>query len=344
MAAYWKIGLRHERDAREQDNDIQNYTYAGPKGIAPFGGGAVQTGGRALRAVSVHHGPGLRREPRSRAAAGPLDAARARAQFAGGRESSTGCYRNVSPGLPLVAEPWRRLQVRASCNVSLTRPAVANLLPPPNVNEDTRLVTTGNPDLRPYPSNNFEFAVQKSFEPVGLFEVSTFLKEIFHYTWTIDTVVPGGADHGFEGPFAGFTLRRMANTGGARIRGFEVGDQQPYSFLPGFWRGFGSFADFSSTQAEGDYGSTTSQRQLASARGLLTRGSRTSAPARNSACSATGTAGAIAAARVSLRFIATLASSSTVRRSTASARGSSSTSTSCTLRTSSTRPSSAKAA
>jgi hypothetical protein len=110
--------------------------------------------------------------------------------------------------------------------------------------------------------------------------VSTFLKEIFHYTWTIDTVVPGGADHGFEGPFAGFTLRRMANTGGARIRGFEVGDQQPYSFLPGFWRGFGSFANFSSTQAEGDYGNTTYQRQLASARGAPTRGSRTSALAR----------------------------------------------------------------
>jgi outer membrane receptor protein involved in Fe transport len=60
-----------------------------------------------------------------------------------------------------VAEPWRRLQVRASYDVSLTRPAVANRLPTTNVNEDTRLVTTGNPDPRPYPSNNFEFAVQK---------------------------------------------------------------------------------------------------------------------------------------------------------------------------------------
>jgi outer membrane receptor protein involved in Fe transport len=51
--------------------------------------------------------------------------------------------------------------VCASYDVALTRPAVANLLPTPNVNEDTRLVTTGNPDLRPYPSTNFEFASQK---------------------------------------------------------------------------------------------------------------------------------------------------------------------------------------
>lgn len=343
IPAYWKVGLRHERDTREQGNDIQNYTYTGPKGIAPFVGAqfkqaaghygpfpfitAPGSGGdhdlalrpdlwtqtaadayssvtsslqgdaafqetinaaygmggftlgplRVLGGVRVetteNEGTAYRR--RTSAAAGTTsitslppaqNAARALAQFAGGQETSSGRYQNVFPGLHLVAEPWRRLQVRASYNVSITRPAVASLLPTTNVNEDTRLVTTGNPDLRPYTSNNFEFAVQKYFEPVGLFEVSTFLKEISNYTRSIDTVVPGGPDNGFEGQFAGFTLRRNENTGSARIRGFEVSYQQQYSFLPGFWRGFGSFANFSYTQAEGDFGGTTFQRQLANQR------------------------------------------------------------------------------
>jgi outer membrane receptor protein involved in Fe transport len=132
--------------------------------------------------------------------------------------------------------------VRASYNLSITRPAVGSLLPTTNVNEDTRIITTGNPQLRPYTSDNFEVAVQRYFEPIGLLEVSAFLKEISNYTRTIDGVVPEGADNGFEGQFTGFTLRRQQNTGGARIRGVEVSYQQQYTFLPGPWRGLGSFA------------------------------------------------------------------------------------------------------
>jgi hypothetical protein len=343
VPAYWKVGLRHELDWRSQETDLQNYTYAGPRGITPFVGaffsqaaghygpfpfvlapgsggerdlalrpdlwtqtaadaynsvtsslqgdakfqetvdaayamGGFTLGGlRVLGGVRVerttNEGTAYRR--RTSAAAGTTsvtslppaqNAARALAQFAGGRETSGGEYANVFPGLHFVAEPWRRLQVRASYNVSITRPAVASLLPTQNVNEDTRLVTAGNPDLRPYTSNNFEFAVQRYFEPVGLFEVSAFLKEITNYTRAIDTVVPAGADNGFEGQFAGFTLRRTLNTGSARIRGFEVSYQQQYTFLPGFLRGFGSFANFSYTQAEGDFGGTTYQRQLANQR------------------------------------------------------------------------------
>lgn len=343
VPAYWKVGARRELDRREQDTDLENYTYTGPRGIAPFLGAqfkqaaghygpfpfllapgaggpndittrpelwtqtaadaynsvtsslqgdarfeetvdsAYAMGGITLGAVRLLGGVRVERTEnegtsyrrRTSAAAGTTsitslppaqNAARARAQFAAGQFTSTGDYVNIFPGIHVVAEPWRRLQLRASYNVSITRPAVGSLLPTANVNEDTRLVTAGNPDLRPYTSDNFEVAVQKYFEPVGLFEMSAFLKEISNYTRSIDTVVPGGTDNGFEGQFAGYTLRQVQNTGSARIRGFEVSYQQQYTFLPGFWRGFGTFANFSYTQAEGDFGTTTFQRQLANQR------------------------------------------------------------------------------
>jgi TonB-dependent receptor len=194
------------------------------------------------------------------------NAARALAQFAAGRETSGGDYVNVFPGVHFTAEPWRRLQFRASYHASITRPPVASLLPTTNVNDDTRLITAGNPDLRPYTADNFEVAVQRYFEPVGLLEVSAFLKEISNYTRSFDTVVAAGADNGFEGQFVGYTFRQTRNVGAARIRGIELGWQQQFTFLPGPWRGLGAFANFTYTQAEGSFGGTTFQRRLANQR------------------------------------------------------------------------------
>ena len=343
IPAYWKVGARHELDRREQDTNLENYTFTGPRGITPFlgaqfkqgaghygpfpfvlapgAGGSrdlaerpdlwTQTAADAYNSVTsslsgdarfaevidsayamggltlgkVRLLGGVRAEQtentgtayrrRTSAAGGTTslttlppaqNAARARSQFALGQFTTTGNYVNVFPGLHVVAEPWSRLQLRASYHASITRPAVGSLLPTTNVNEETRIITAGNPDLRPYTADNFEVAVQKYFEPVGLFEVSVFLKEITNYSRSIDTALMGGADNGFEGQFTGYTLRQVQNTGSARIRGFEVSYQQQYTFLPSFWRGFGSFANFSYTQAEGDFGTTTFQRQLANQR------------------------------------------------------------------------------
>ncbi len=343
VPAYLKFGARLEEDRREQDTDLQNYTYAGPRGIGPFlgvqflqaagnygpypfllapGSGGerdlaarpelwTQTAADAYNSVTstlqgdarfrerveagygmggfragwlrvagglrvertANEGTAYRRK--TSAAAGTTsvtslppaqNAARALAQFAGGRETSGGDYVNVFPGVHFTAEPWRRVQFRASYHSSITRPPVASLLPTTNVNDDTRLITAGNPDLRPYTADNFEVAVQRYFEPVGLLEASAFLKEISNYTRSFDTVVAAGADNGFEGQFAGYTFRQTRNVGAARIRGIELGWQQQFTFLPGPWRGLGAFANFTYTQAEGSFGGTTYQRRLANQR------------------------------------------------------------------------------
>ena len=175
-------------------------------------------------------------------------------------------YVDVFPGIHFVYEPARQIQVRASYNRSISRPPIGSVLPNNTVNEDSRVVTAGNPALKPFSSDNFEVAVQKYFHPIGLFECSVFLKEITNYSRTIATIIGAGPDNGFDGNYEGYTLSRPLNTGNARIRGIEVGYQQQFTRLPGLWRGFGAFANFTYTQAEGNFGTTLFQRELANQR------------------------------------------------------------------------------
>ena len=187
---------------------------------------------------------------------------RANRQFANGRRKTESDYRNFFPGLHLNYEPLPKLQVRASYNKSITRPAVVSLLPINQVNDDTASVIAGNPDLKPFTSDNFEVAVQRYFEPVGMVEVSVFLKEIKNYTRAFLSPIGTGSDNGFDGQYAGYTLSTPRNIGDARIRGFEVRYEQQFSFLPGFWRGFGTYANFSYSQAQGDFGGTFTKTTL----------------------------------------------------------------------------------
>jgi TonB-dependent receptor len=179
---------------------------------------------------------------------------RANRQFANGQRKTESDYQGFFPGLHVNYELLPKLQLRASYHRSITRPTVASLLPINQVNDDAATVVAGNPDLKPYTSDNFELAAQKYFEPVGMFEVSVFLKEIENYTRSFPSVIAAGQDNGFDGQYVGYTLSSPRNVGRARIRGFEVRYEQQFSFLPGFWRGFGTYANFSYTEATGDFG------------------------------------------------------------------------------------------
>jgi TonB-dependent receptor len=194
------------------------------------------------------------------------NAARARrAVLPAGTWTST--YTKAHPGIHLIYEPFNKLLVRASYNKSITRPPISTLIPSGiSVNEETQTIVAANPNLKPYLSDNFELKVERYFEPVGSFEVGVFLKEIDDYFRTIQTFVPEGANNGFDGLYAGYKLNQAVNIGKARYRGFEFNYQQQFSFLPGFWRGFGLAANYTYTQAEGDFGGVTYLKRLAGVR------------------------------------------------------------------------------
>lgn len=192
---------------------------------------------------------------------GAANASRAQRSFVR-RNTSTGQYRDVFPGLHFVYEPIESVLVRASYNRAISRPPVASLIPSVTENLETNTVSMGNPDLKPYLTNNFEFNVEKYFEPVGLFSVGVFLKEISDYSRSISSTVPTGGIDG-SGLYAGYTLTTTQNVGTARVRGIEASYQQQFSFLPGIWKGLGAFANYTYLQAEGTFGGLATTHRLA---------------------------------------------------------------------------------
>jgi TonB-dependent receptor len=186
--------------------------------------------------------------------------ARARRSFVAPR-TGRGKYRNVFPGVHFVYEPSDGLLVRASYNRSITRPGVGNLLPTLTENLTLGTVTVGNPDLKPYFSDNFELSAERYFEPIGLFSAGVFLKEISNYFRSFTTTLGSEGLDG-SGLYAGYLLTRTMNVGNARVRGVELSYQQQFSKLPEPWRGFGIFANLTVLEALGNFGALVTTNKL----------------------------------------------------------------------------------
>jgi hypothetical protein len=75
--------------------------------------------------------------------------------------------------------------------------------------------------------------------------------------------VPTGPNNGFEGLYENYRITTTANGGRARYRGFELNYQQQFTFLPGFWRGFGVNVNYTQLQTRGDYGGTVATTKVA---------------------------------------------------------------------------------
>jgi len=173
----------------------------------------------------------------------------------GRRQTATGDYRTVFPGLHFKFTPMPRLVTRLSYATNIGRPAIGQLIPRTTANVDNLTLSTSNPSLKPQRADNFDGAVEYYFEPSGVVSAGVFLKEMKNFIYTQGgIVVPTGADNGFGGDYAGYTLTTQRNGGSAKVKGIELSYSQQFTFLPGVWNGLGAFANLTKLQAEGNYG------------------------------------------------------------------------------------------
>ena len=181
---------------------------------------------------------------------------RAEAQF-GGRATNHGQYRVVLPGAHLKYEPVAGLVLRASWSTGLGRPGFGTIIPNDTVNDDTQRVTVSNPSLQPQRGTNYDLTAEYYFKRQGLVSVGAFRKRIKDYIFTDSSQIIGaGTDNGFDGQYAGYGLTTQANGGSAQIEGIEFSYQQQLTFLPGWAKGFGFSANYTSLKTEGNYGGT----------------------------------------------------------------------------------------
>ncbi|QJR81652.1 TonB-dependent receptor [Alteromonas pelagimontana] len=133
---------------------------------------------------------------------------------------------------------------RVAASKTLTRPPLGALSPRTSIGT-TRpgnlQASSGNPDLKPFISKNFDASLEWYYQEGGYITVGYFRKDVQNFL--VSTV----EDRAFpitdsEDLFAGdpiFEVSLVDNVEEATVDGVEIGAQYTFSELPGFWSGFG---------------------------------------------------------------------------------------------------------
>jgi iron complex outermembrane receptor protein len=178
---------------------------------------------------------------------------RTTAQF-GTMAETRGQYRDVLPGLHFKYQPLPRLITRLSYATNIGRPDLGNIISRTTANDLSLTVSANNPSLKPQTSSNFDLSAEYYLNPAGIVSAGVFMKELKNFIFTQSgAVIASGADNGYNGEYAGYTLTTKVNGGFAKIKGLELNFTQQFTFLPGWWGGFSAYANYTRLQAEGNY-------------------------------------------------------------------------------------------
>ncbi|MEG3169661.1 TonB-dependent receptor [Sphingomonas sp. LB3N6] len=108
--------------------------------------------------------------------------------------------------------------------------------------------SVGNPFLKPVRADNYDLTAEWYFSNVGQLTLSLFKKDLYGVQ-TNSLQRQSFTNNGAT--FEGIITTPLNSTETGRVKGFEVGYQQTYDFLPGFLSGFGLAANFTYVQSSG---------------------------------------------------------------------------------------------
>ena len=150
-------------------------------------------------------------------------------------------YLNVLPGLHLKYDFNKTTILRAAWTNTLARPNYFALVPFKAIEREDNEIAIGNPDLTPTSSMNFDLMFEKYFRTIGIVSAGVFYKDIKDFI-----VEETRENYLFEGT-TWDTYSQPINGGNGTIFGFEAAAQRQLDFLPGFWKGFGVYANYTYT-------------------------------------------------------------------------------------------------
>ena len=179
-------------------------------------------------------------------------------------------YDNTLPSLNMVLEVTDEFLIRLGASKAMTRPPLGNLSPGSvvSVSGNNRTVTAGNPLLEPFESDNYDLGFEWYFAEESLVAVALFYKDIGSFIQTIRSTMPFtgnplglpdsvaiaacGTTPGCT-PDAPWDFNLPANTPGGEVEGFEISYQQPFTFLPGAFSGFGLILNYTGVESDVQY-------------------------------------------------------------------------------------------
>jgi len=167
----------------------------------------------------------------------------------------------VLPNFHLKIKPFEWIDLRFAVSKSLSRPDYSMRLPVLYVNNQDKEVTSGNPNLAPAISWNYDANVTLYASEYGMFSVSGFRKDIDNiFYWLNDIMLmtsQQSRDLGLPvdeyGPFNQYLLDMPVNTKDTKVWGFELDLQTHLSFLPGAFKNIVVSANYSRIYSKTKY-------------------------------------------------------------------------------------------
>lgn len=135
------------------------------------------------------------------------------------------------------------LLLRLSGARVLQRPELDQLAVGYNINPSSGVATLGNPNLEPFLANQFDVSLEWYPNRGALISAAAFYKDVKNFTTNTTFVgtIPGVTR--LDGS-TNFQITQPINGGGGTIKGFEIGVQMPFFFLPSPFDGFGAIANY----------------------------------------------------------------------------------------------------
>lgn len=154
--------------------------------------------------------------------------------------TTTQTYGQVLPHLHLKYQALDWLDIRASYATTLARPDFNFITPRSQINDNTLVIISGNPDLRPARAQNIDLFISAYQSKLGLLSAGVFYKRIddIFYEWQTNLFDQETADAFGWSNYRGYELRSFINSGESTVRGFEIDFQTNLRFLPKAFHGF----------------------------------------------------------------------------------------------------------
>ncbi len=172
-------------------------------------------------------------------------------------------YDDTLPSFNLVLEATDDFLIRFGAAKVMSRPALGNLTPgvTVSVSGGSRTVTGGDPLLEPFRAKTADLSFEWYFAEQSILSLALFYKDIDTFVQVSRETRPyntsGLPDSLLEGtgalPTDDFQFNIPVNTPGGDLSGFEVSWQQPFTFLPEPFDGFGAILNYTFVESEIQY-------------------------------------------------------------------------------------------
>ncbi|QGP80640.1 TonB-dependent receptor [Sphingobium sp. CAP-1] len=154
-------------------------------------------------------------------------------------------YTKALPSLNLNFHLTDKLQLRLAASEALSRPDFTQLNPNITIYElnptgAQRTASSGNPFLKPLTAKQLDASLEYYFSRTGSLYAAAFYKKVDGFIANVTT--PETYTFG-ENSYT-YQVSRPVNGDNGKIKGFEIGGNSFFDFLPGLWSGFGVQANF----------------------------------------------------------------------------------------------------